>query len=500
MGIVAKQTIKGSVWSYLGVLIGFITSTYLYANYLTPEIVGLFGLLIAITTITGSVASLGVNGITSRLFPYFRTQDRTHNGYLFISTIPQIVGLIIFVILYFIFEDALIQNNIEKSSLLVNYVRLIIPLTIFTLIFNYLDTYNQLLYDAVLGAFLQEFFQRFLILLVVLLFAFKFISIDQLVYLYVFAVCAKALIIFFFLYFRGEISFKPNLAFIDKKFRKEMINVAFYYIIGGLGSLVVFNIDKIVINQLLDLKNTGVYTIAFYFGTLVIIPSRLLLKIAGTLIADAWKQNDLKKIKDIYYKSCINQFLIGGFLFLGIWANIDNILMILGPDYAESKWVIFFVGLGYLFDMMTGVNEAIIGNSKHYRVLFIFIALLIFIVVGALYVFIPLWGITGAAIAISLALFLNNLMRYIYLWKKFGWQPFNWKFVVVALFLMFLYFMTSLIPQQEVVLDILIRGIVITLLMFGFLYIIPISNDASVMFTNTMNTIIQRISKKKVKR
>lgn len=458
-------------------LIGFITSTYLYANYLTPEIVGLFGLLIAITTITGSVASLGVNGITSRLFPYFRTQDRTHNGYLFISTIPQIVGLIIFVILYFIFEDALIQNNIEKSALFVDYVRLIIPLTVFTLIFNYLDTYNLLLYDAVLGTFLQEFFQRFLILLVVLLFAFKLITIDQLVYLYVFAVSAKALIIFFLLYLRGEIHLKPNLTFIDKHFRKEMISVAFYYIIGGLGSLVVFNIDKIVINQLLDLKNTGVYTIAFYFGTLVVIPSRPLLKIAGTLIADAWKQNNLEKIKEIYYKSCINQFLIGGFLFLGIWANIDNILLILGPDYVESKWVIFFIGLGYLFDMMTGVNEAVISYSKHYRVSFVFIAILIFIVVSALYIFIPLWGITGAAIAISLALFLNNLMRYIYLLKKFGWQPFNWKFVVIVLFLISLYFATSLIPQQKVVVDILIRGIVITLLMFGFLYIIPISDD-----------------------
>ena len=89
------------------------------------------------------------------------------------------------------------------------------------------------------------------------------------------------------------------------------------------------------------MNNTGVYTIAFYFGTLVVIPSRPLLKISGTLIADAWKDNDLKKINNIYYKSCINQFIIGGFLFLGIWANIDNILTILGPDYQQSKWVIF---------------------------------------------------------------------------------------------------------------------------------------------------------------
>ena len=120
---------------------------------------------------------------------------------------------------------------------------------------------------------------------------------------------------------------------------------------------------------MLDLGSLGVYTIAFYFGTLVIIPSRPLLKISGTLIAYAWARNDLTQIRDIYYKSCINQFVIGGFLFLGIWANIDNILLILGPDYLQSKWVIFFIGLGYLFDMLTGAMHRSLPTPNTIRCL-----------------------------------------------------------------------------------------------------------------------------------
>ena len=154
---------------------------------------------------------------------------------------------------------------------------------------------------------------------------------------------------FIFLASKGEIHVRHELSFITKDLRKEMIDVALFSILGGLGSMIVFNIDKIVVNQMLDLSNTGVYTIAFYFGTLVIIPSRPLLKISGTLIADAWKENDLAKIKDIYYKSCINQFIIGGFLFLGIWANIDNILTILGAGLRAIKmgdlfyWIWIFI-------------------------------------------------------------------------------------------------------------------------------------------------------------
>ena len=110
-----------------------------------------------------------------------------------------------------------------------------------------------------------------------------------------------------------------------------MISVATFSILTGLGGSIVFNIDKILINQILGLSDTGVYTIAFFFSTLIIIPSRPLLRIAGTLIADAFKRDDIAYIDDIYRRSCINQFIIGTFLFGGIWINIDNILIILGP-------------------------------------------------------------------------------------------------------------------------------------------------------------------------
>jgi O-antigen/teichoic acid export membrane protein len=259
-----------------------------------------------------------------------------------------------------------------------------------------------------------------------------------------------------------------------------MIDVALFSVVGGMGSMIVFNIDKIVVNQLLDLGNTGVYTIAFYFGTLVVIPSRPLLKISGTLIAEAWAKNDLATIRNIYDKSCINQFIIGGVLFLGIWVNIDNILIILGPDYLQSKWVIFFVGLGYLFDMLTGTNGLIIQFSKYYRISLVFILILVVLVLVFLYTLIPLWGITGAAVAIAGALFLNNLMRYVFLYLKFKLQPFNYKFIVTASFFLGLYFVVQLIPQQSLVIDIIIRGGTIVVSTFVFFVFVPISVDLQI--------------------
>jgi O-antigen/teichoic acid export membrane protein len=477
LGIIAKQTLKGSVWSYLGVAVGFITTTYLYTTFLTPEIVGLFGLIIAISTITSVLASLGFNGVTLRMFPKFRDKTSGHNGYLFATVIPQLTGFLVFLLCFYLLRGKLVESNLEKSKLFADYIDLIIPVTFFFLVYNLFDSYLKVLYDAVTGTFLQEFFQRVMIFLIVLLYALNVLSLNQLIIGFVVAVCLKTVVIIGVVWRKGELNLRPKPGFISKPLGKEMIDVALFYILGGLGSLIVFNIDKIIINQMLDLGNTGVYTIAFYFGTLVSIPSRPLLKISGTLIADAWAKNDVVKIKEIYSKSCINQFVIGGFLFLGIWANIDNILIVLGPEYAGSKWVIFFIGLGYLIDMLTGVNGMVINLSKSYRVSLYFILALVFLVVALLYFLIPLWGIVGAAVAIAVALFLNNLMRYVFLLKKYGMQPFSINILLVAGFYIGLYFLLQLIPQQQLIIDMLIRGALICIASVVFYWFMPVSED-----------------------
>lgn len=492
MGIIIKQSIKGSIWSYVGVIIGFVTTTYLYTEYLTTEIVGLFGLLAAYAALTGQLFLLGFQGVTSRLFPYFRNTQKKHNGFLFIALLVFIIGFSVFLAAYYSFKPLLVESNLEKSALFAQYVHLLIPLTFFSMAFIFLDTYNRLLYDAVTGTFFQEFLQRVLLFAIVVSFAVNLINLHQLILAFTLVLCLKGLFLFVFLLKKEEISFRPQLDFMDQKLKKEIWSVALYSVLASLGSIFVFNIDKIFINQFLDLSNTGVYTIAFYFGTLVVIPSRPLLKISGTLIADAWKRNDLAQIESIYRKSCINQFIIGGFLFLGIWANIDNILFILGEDYLQSKWVIFFVGLGYLFDMMTGANGLIISYSKYYKVALYFIVCLILVSVILLYVLIPIWGITGAAIAIASALLLNNLMRYLFILAKYRLQPFNYKFIIVVVFYACLYLGLQFIPQQNLIVDIFIRGSTITIVSALFFLLVPISDELKQIADKTFQYVRSR--------
>ena len=264
MGIIIKQSIKGSIWSYFGVVIGFITTAYIFPNYLNTDTIGLFGLLLAYSVLFSQLASLGFNGVTARLFPYFRNKEKRHNGYLFISGVGLFVGFLFFLIIFYFLSPILVESNIDKSRLFSDYIFLIIPITLFTTLFSFLDVYNKLLFDAVLGTFLQEFLQRLFILLVTLLYVFGILNLHQLIISYTVAVSLKAIIIFGILFLRDELNFRPQLHFIHKNLKKEIISVSGFSILAGFGSTLVFNIDKIIVNQMLDLSNTGVYTIAFF--------------------------------------------------------------------------------------------------------------------------------------------------------------------------------------------------------------------------------------------
>lgn len=489
MGIIIKQSIRGAIWSYIGVAIGFVTTAYLYPNYLTPEVVGLFALFIAWSSLFAQFSLLGFHGVIARLFPRFRDKSKGHNGFVFIAFAVMLTGFVLFFITFLFIKPWLVESNLEKSALFAQYVNLLVPLTFFALIFNVLDSFNKMLYNAVLGAMLKEFIQRILILVILLGYIVGWLTPHELILAYAGAISLKGAFIFFYLLLRKELEFKPQLSFITPELKREMFSVAIYSILAGIGGSIVFQIDKIIINQVMGLSATGVYTIAFFFGTLVVIPSRTLLKISGTLIAEAFKRDDIATVDNIYRKSCINQFIIAAFLFGGIWINIKNILEILGPDYADGKWVIFFIGLGYVIDMATGTNSRVIGLSKYYRMNLWFLLILVFAVVGAMMLFIPLWGITGAAAAIALAFLINNLMRFLFIKVKFSMQPFDTKFLIVIVIFFIASILSGMLPTQSLIPDILLRSGIFTGVFLIFIYVTKVSEDIN----KLVNTYIKRI-------
>ena len=122
-----------------------------------------------------------------------------------------------------------------------------------------------------------------------------------------------------------------------------------------------------MIGSILDLKQVAFYTVAFFMGNAIMVPARSIAAISVPLIAQAWENQNLTEIQTIYSKSSINQLIIGGVFFLCIWLNIDSVFLLLPENFQAGKWVVFYIGVAQLFNMVSGLNAQIIINSKYYR-------------------------------------------------------------------------------------------------------------------------------------
>ena len=478
MGVIKRQTIKGSIYSYLGVAVGFLV-TIISIKLLSTEQIGLTAILVAVSAIYSQFSTLGFTKVIERLFPYFRDKDKQHNGFLFLTIAIGMVGFSISLITFLVLKPYIIESNQAKSPLLVQYIWYLVPLIFFRMFSVMLDTYNKMLFDATTGSILNDFVFRVGTLFMLGAFFMNWINFPQFVFGYVFFLSFPAMYLAGLLIYRKQFSIQPKLDFISSPLRKEMISLSIFGIIGGLSSIALKQIDTIMLNAYTDLATTGIYYILFFFSTVILIPSIALGKISSTIIADAWKSKDMNTIQDIYYKSSINQMFVSLLLFILIVTNLNSIYNLLGSEYRGTEWVIILISLSSLIVSSTGSSVQIIGTSHKYKIQTYSLGVLLVLVVIFYSIFIPMWGMIGAAFGSLLSVAGASLLRVFYLqrsMKLFPYRLTHLKCLAIGLVAFAVGKYIPVLPFHFLI-DLIVRGSVTTIVFIGLTYIFHISDD-----------------------
>ncbi|WP_441000353.1 lipopolysaccharide biosynthesis protein [Fodinibius sp. SL11] len=470
MGIIVSQSVRNTILSYLGVALGFIITIWMYPNILSPEQYGLTRVLLSLAMVSTQLANLGTQNTIIRYFPIFRDKENKHHGSLFLALSVPFFGLLFLTIILYAFRPEITQYFIERSALLIDYYWLILPLAFFILFFHVLSAYVRALYDTVMSSFLINVAIRFLAAFILILYFFKWITFNQFMIAFV---STYGVIMLWFLSYtlrKFEVNLKPDFQFLRKSLLKNMGNYSLFAFFGGVASILVNNIDIIMLSSLAGLSDTGIYAIAFYIGSAITIPRKSIFQISSPVISDAFKTKDFNLIEKVYRGSSLNLIIAGGLVFCGVIANIDNLMNLLPPEYTGGALVIILIATANVFDMACGVNGAIILNSKYYR--FDLYSTLILIVVTVIlnYLLIPIYGILGAAIGTGTAVISYNILKLVYVWIRFSMQPFKWSMLPVLLIGSAVLLIISQVPTIfNTYVDILIRSLIIC-----GLYLIPI--------------------------
>jgi O-antigen/teichoic acid export membrane protein len=478
LGTIKKQSIISTIYIYAGVAIAFVSTGILMPRFLTQEQNGIIKLLVSYSLLFAQLASLGFQTATVRYFPYFKDKEKGHNGFFPLLSLIGVFGFIFFLIIYYLIKGPIVEYESEKNSGFANYFFLILPLTFFFLYFNLFDVYARVLLKSTVGTFLKELLQRLLILLIILLYIFNFIGFWQFSIFYVAGLSLPTVILFFYLLYRKEIFIKPDFQLLKSGLAGPMASLSLYGVFIGFSQIAISQIDSILINFFKDTAHTGIYAITFYYGTLVVLPSRAVFRIAPSFIAEAFKQKDIRKISNIQYKSCLNQLLIGTGIFLLLWLNIDNVFKILPQEYILGKFVILFIGLANLISMAGGLSSQIITNSKYYRYngFFVIIYLVLTVLINIL--LIPVLGIKGAALAALISILVFNFLKFVFINQKFGIQPYRQNHLRILLIGVISYILTALFTYPEnLILNILLKSSLFSVLFILLNYISRTSDE-----------------------
>lgn len=489
MGIIISQSIRNSVATYVGIALGLITTLYLYPNILSQDQYGLTRLLLAASAIFAQFSQLGMGTGVIKFFPKFQDSSKDKNGFLFLSLLVPFFGYLLFFGAFFLFKYQLISYY-SKSALFEDHYILILPIVLSLVYFNILNAYTRALSKSIPGTLVSEVYLRLLV--IALLVFYYFGKIDFEIFLLGFAMgyASQFILMAGYLLYIGEFKIKPNFEFLDLNTRIEIRNYNFFSFFGGISNIVVSNIDIIMLGALLGLSDTAVYTIAFYIGSVIIVPQKSIGKIAPSLISRYLHEENYPEVEKIYKSSSINQLILGSLFFIGIWANLDNILAILPDNYSEAGWVIIVIGLSRLINMGTGLNGVILINSKFYKFDLVATLFLISFTVLSNYLLIPMYGILGAAIATALSLLFYNTIKFFYVWIKLSMQPFSIKIILVIIWSALILALSLQVPQiGGLYIDIIVRSFSIALLFSTGVIFFNFSDEISKMWISLKKRI-----------
>lgn len=483
MGIIGRQTIKSTIYIYLGVVVGFFVRAHFFPNYLSEAEIGVLALLVSYGSIFERVALLGFNHATIKYFPYFRNSGDGHGGFLPLYLLVICTGFLIFLLIYKI-VGALVIN---ESDLFGQYYYLCIPLTAGLLIFTVMDNYNTVLYNASTGVLLREFGLRVLLLLSLVPLIYNLINFEQFAQIYVVTFSIIALFLIAFVVWRGECHLNFRFHTIERHMIRAMASISFFGFLTGLNNVAILQVNNILINLFYDETQTGIYVTNFFFATLILLPSRGLNKIAPTMISDAFKNNDLKAIRNIQYKSTINQQLIAMLIMVGLYINLHNVYKILPESFAIGSWVIILTGLANVIQMTGGVSSAIIGFSNYYRLNTYLSVMQLALLVLMNIVLLPLLGITGAAVATICTVLILNMFKYLILKRKFNIQPYNKKHLFAIGTALLCLAINTMVPKlSHLMVDIMTRSILISIVYVGANYFLRTSDQMNNAINNTL--------------
>ncbi|MFC4261709.1 polysaccharide biosynthesis C-terminal domain-containing protein [Ferruginibacter yonginensis] len=492
MGIIQKQALRSTIFLFVGFMIGGLNILVLFPKLTALEINGLTRAFLDVGVVLSTLAGFGSVSMVYKFYPYYNSNlKKNENDLPFVTILMCLAGFIIICFVGYFFKD-FISRKLGKAPLFATYFYLVYPITFFMLLFAWLESFAWAFKKSVYSNFLRETLIRFLTTILILLCWFNIIQTSSFITLFCCIYIIPVIILFYVLRKTKSFYFTFKFSKVTRRYWKKMFLYSMFIFGASFLQVASRTMDSFVIIGLKGLEATAIFLLGSYLASLMDLPLRSLISITTPIISESWKEKNYNNIFDIYKKSTITLLVAAIFIFGAVMLNIDSLIKFLGKSYLEVPFIVLIMGLARTIDLGTGVNGQIIATSINWKFDFFTNVLLTIIALPLNFILINNFGIIGGAYATLIATSVYNLVRYLFIYFKYKWQPYGLPHLKIIFLGLIAFIIAHFITVfDNLILDVLIRSFIYTLIFIVILFYSNVSNDINNIILKYWNKIFK---------
>jgi O-antigen/teichoic acid export membrane protein len=481
MGIVFRQSIKTSLVTFAGALLG-AAIVYLSTHILSTQQYGFSRNLVTQSIVAIQLILMGTHSMLIVYIHKYPAGDERRKLLLTSCLIIPVLLSVLLTVPYLIFRTEIIHlfYKPEDRWLAGKYFYLL-PFSAFLWSFmTLLEQYLSSQMKVAASAFTREVVHRVVQIALLLLYARGYISFD-LFFITTIGSVIVPVVLLLWMSARSEgfgISF--DLTVFNQAEYIEMLRFSVYHLLTNFSISLLGYIDALMLAPL-DKSGTSavaVYTPAVFLMSILQIPYRAMATAAMPALAVAYERKETDKLNSLFRRSAINGWIVAVGMMAIIICNLPNVTRVLKPEYNTVAKVALILLLGRMVDMLTGLNNEVLSISSHYRFLFWMTIGLLAMIIGFNWWLIPIYGVTGAALGTSSALSVFNIMKLIVVKRRLGLQPISMHTFTVLLVGLIALLAGYILPLfSNAVVDAILRTGIVFIVFAALLLIIKPSKD-----------------------
>lgn len=497
MGIIIKQSLKYSFINYIAVLIGVISTVFIYP--LDKQVYGLFRFLIDTSYLLVPAVLIGTPALSVKFFPVFKGNKHKEGEFITQLYKLALIGFILVCLVIFAFRKPIIDYYGQKPERqYIEYLWFVIPFlfanAVFGLSRQIVANYGKIVWPSALEGSIKIVFPALF-----LAYYWHYIHLDWVIMgvgIFLFTIMGLSL---WYVMKSGAVKLKLPKTTTWGIEKREFYRYAAYFTLGSAGAIIATRIDTFMVASMIDLNRTGIYSIAALVALNIGIPINAVTAISAPIISQAISVNNWKEVEKIYKKSSITLLVAGCFLFLLVWVNLDDLFGLM-PDNDEMiahKDIVLLLAVAKLFDMATGVNDSITAYSGHYKLNFYSLLLLAILNIVGNLLLIPQYGLLGAAISPMIASVIFNHVKLVYIKWAFNMYPFTFKTFVLILISVAAYILLYFVPDFENhFINLCINSALLAAIFVPAIYFSKISEDVNSILDNIISKALKLLKLK----